>query len=383
MKIKKVNKFLNFFLYRYFAILLLCLFTYLITGKIADMDFYTYDFSKALNLFADLGGRNKLAINIFSALNLIVLSRIGLVVIMAAISSFITYFLSNNHIDKNNFRYWALLLICPGIIIYTNAPSKEILFFFPAMVYVILESNFLLSKWKNNIQNFINLILKFSILYFLFFMRSLLALPYLLVASISLLTKVFFIGKYTKKISLRTILLLTFISSIVLVYIINSFDSSLFSEQVVYAQGSFSAETPSRTFINYEFIINPLNFLSIQYLALFPSLEELIDKPYQIVIVIESVILVYLFFNIWRNLFYTSRKDNNAKKIILTFFTCISISYFILYGILGSFNLGSSQRFRVNFLPIAIVFPIILEIKIRTKHIKKSENLEKNYPKIY
>ena len=116
------------------------------------------------------------------------------------------------------------------------------------------------------------------------------------------------------------------------------------------------------------------NSLYIQYLALFPSLDELLNKPYLLIIIIESIILIYVYFVAWKTLFITIRNDYIAKKIFSLIFIFISISYFSIYGYLGSFNVGSSQRFRVNFIPISIILPIILEKQIRRKYLLRSKS---------
>ena len=48
-------------------------------------------------------------------------------------------------------------------------------------------------------------------------------------------------------------------------------------------------------------------------------------------------------------------------------FIYVSIIYFSFYGLIGSLNLGSSQRFRVNYIPLAIILPLVLEKKLRDK----------------
>ena len=127
--------------------------------------------------------------------------------------------------------------------------------------------------------------------------------------------------------------------------------------------------------MDYSFMSDPLNYIYIQYLSLFPTIDELIDKPYQLIIVMESTLLIYVYFSSWNNLFETLKTDKKAKKIILILFYFITISYFTIYGFVGSFNIGSSQRFRVNYIPIGIFFPLILEKNIRDKLKLKEKNL--------
>ena len=64
-----------------------------------------------------------------------------------------------------------------------------------------------------------------------------------------------------------------------------------------------------------------------------------------------------------------SNKYDHFKKVTLIIFTLITSIYFSTYGIIGSVNLGSSQRLRVNYIPIAIMFPLMLERKIRDRNL--------------
>lgn len=373
MKLTKVNNFLIFFLYRYFAILIFCLFTILLTGNIADDDHYLGYNQDGLT--PTIGGRTGITIMIFSALNFIISSKAVIITIIAAASSAINYLICKNYFDKNNFKNWALLLMCPGLLIYTNAPTKEFLFFYPAILYVILECNFLLFKEKDFLKNSAKLLFKFAILAFIIYWRGPLATPYLILAIFSLLIRFGNLGKIRQKVNLRFILFISFIGSTLFNFLINKIDGLAYEEIVFYLRASFSSEISIfRSFINYDFLTDPINSLYIQYLALFPSLEELINKPYLVLIIIESIILVYVFFVAWKTLFITIRDDYIAKKIFSLIFIFISISYFSIYGYLGSFNIGSSQRFRVNFIPIAIILPIILEKQIRRKYFLKSKS---------
>jgi len=377
MKLTKVNNFLAFFLYRYFAILSLCYATILITGRIGDSDLLLAN--RRDQISTAIEGRTAIAMNIFSAINFITSNDYLIIAILTALSSSIIYFTCRNFVDNRNVKYWILLLICPGFLIYTNAPSKELIFFYLATFYIILESKFLVLKEKNKFKNLIYLILKLSIIPFLLYWRSFLAAPYLFLSIFSIFIKVFSLGKFTKKLNLRNTLIFTFFISAMTFFLLSQFNTSQYSSTNFEWNFNFlirSLNTNTslfRSFIDYEFITNPINSFYVQFLAFFPTMDELINKPYQFLIVIDSLILIYVFFCSWKNLFKTIKNDYRARKIVFIIFTIISFSYFALYGSIGSLNIGASQRFRINFIPIGIIFPLVLENNIEKKSRIKSK----------
>ena len=140
METLKVNNIFNTFLIRYFATIFLCFLTLLITGKIADMDF--------LLGFLDYrasGTTTEFAKYVF--INFGFLESIYVIVIaIAAICSILLYLILKNFIDKDNINLWNFFLFSPGLLIYTNTATKETLFLYPSIVYIILEIFFLLGK---------------------------------------------------------------------------------------------------------------------------------------------------------------------------------------------------------------------------------------------
>ena len=370
MKSVKVNNFLSFFVCRFIAILLLSGLTYFVTGKIADMD----RFVVACGDDCSFSSRTITTIQIFSFLQNLLLGRILLIIFLTLLSSTILYYLCKRFVDNNNFKYWALALLSPGLLIYTNTPTKELIFFYPSTIYVILECRFLIFKEKNTLQNFV----KFSILPFLIYWRGYLAAPYLFLAILCIFLKNINLGKIYKRLDIKKILITSFIFSTLLLAIVNSFNSDLFEYYISNLYASFNNLTSqSRSGLDYSFMSDPFKSINIQYLALFPTIDELIRKPYQFIIVIESLLLIYVFFGSWNNLFKSINNDKSAKKIILILITFILTSYFTLYGFIGSFNVGSSQRFRVNFMPLAIFFPLMLEKNIREKFNQKFKSIKK------
>ena len=365
MKSIKVNNFLSFFLLRFLLILLLSGLTFYVTGQIADLQLLTFGCQYDCQNY---GPRTESAIQIFSFLQNIFLNKVLLIIFLTGLSSTILYYCCKRYVDKNNFKYWALLLISPCLLIYTNVPSKELIFFYPATVYIILESRFLIFNEKNSLQTLV----KFSILPFMLFWRGYLASPYIFLAILSIIFKYVNIGKISIKLNLKIILITSFIVSALFFYLLNFFYSSFFENLVNYFYYAFDNKSSLfRSSLDYAFMSDTLNFIYIQYLSLFPTLDEILYKPYQLLIVVESFILIYVFLGSWNNLIKTLKNNKSAKKITLILLTFIGISYFTIYGFIGSFNVGSSQRFRVNFIPLGIFFPLILEKNIREKYNQK------------
>ena len=120
------------------------------------------------------------------------------------------------------------------------------------------------------------------------------------------------------KLDIKIILITSFICSTLLITLFNVFYSDLFEDYVSKLYSSFRNITSlSRSGLDYSFMSDPFKSINIQYLALFPTIEELISKPYLFIIVIESLLLIYVFFGSWNNLFKSINDDKSAKKIIL------------------------------------------------------------------
>ena len=361
MYIKQVKNFGTYLILRLFIVLSLCFLTYSMTGRIADSEailgFINYNAYgirtlTAQNIFA-----------IFANLNNLYL----IIITISLITSSITYFLLKKYIDNYNIYYWYILLIAPGIILYTNSPTKETLFFFPSILYIILENNSLL-YWNriNFYEKLINIILKTIIFFCMYRIRGDLAITYLIItAAIFILTN-FHFGNYLKKLSLSKGIFIAFILSIFIIFLWNILFPIETQKLFDYLFKSFSTySSSSRNYINYNFLMKPLNSVTIQYLGLFPTINELISKPYSIIIVIESIIYIFLYNKIWGNLFKLVKNYNQFKTNIYFIFISITLIYFVIFGYLSCLNLGSGQRFKTNFIPLGMFFPLILEKNIR------------------
>ena len=128
-----------------------------------------------------------------------------------------------------------------------------------------------------------------------------------------------------------------------------------------------------KTNVLFKFIIS--NICWTNFILNIIKIEiKVIFKPYKITIIIDSLILIYSFTKAWKRLFKLVNPYKNTRQIVVLLFSVIALIYFSLYGILGSFNLGSSQRLRTNFIPIGIVYPLILEKIIRDKKLSSKSH---------
>ena len=366
MKIIKVNNFVNYLIFRIFISLIICVGTYYVTGRIADSEELLS--RSEYDIYNPVGGRTIVAKSfylIFSNINNVFI----IIVLLTLISSILIYFLLRKYIDTFNKDYWFLLLLSPGILLYANTPTKETIAFYPAIAAIILECNSLIQwrKW-NTTRKIINLISKIINLYLIYILRGNLVLIYFIVPTLILLVSNLYIKPIRYQINTSKAILTAFIISNVLIFISNSLYPTWCENILNYPISSFGTNSSSlsRNYINYEFIVNPINSIRMIYLGLFPSINEVISKPYSVIIILESALYIFLYHKIWSILFKLINNDFKLKTLLYFCFISITICYFLIFNILSTLNIGSGQRLKVNFIPIGIIFPLILEKKIRS-----------------
>lgn len=358
MKIKKVNNNLNLFLIRYLLLILFCYLTLFVTGRIADMDVLL-----GRQEYYASGLSTQFAKDTYS-----LIANWGnsylIILLLGFILTCLIYVLIKNLIDDKNKTIWITTLLSPGLLIYTNSPTKETLFFYPAIVFIILETNYINSK---NSINILNIFFKSLILLLLFIIRGDQSFPYLIISLISFFSKTFKVGKIVKKIKINSTIFKIFILSLLVNIIISNLFPGFIENTSTYISQGLDIENNIYRPNQLDAYSNPLNILRIQFLSLFPTPGELLNKPYKAIVIIDSLLLIYSFKKSWELLFCLVEPYKILKKQITIMFTFIMIVYFSIYGIIGSINLGSSQRFRINYIPLGIIFPLILEKKMRDK----------------
>ena len=357
MQINKVNK-LNFFVVRYLAIIFFCFLTLFITGRIADMDILL-----GWSDYSATGLSTKIATSAFSLIGSWG-NKYILILILGIFFSLILFYLLKDLIDKLNINIWQAILIAPGILIYTHAPTKETLFLYPSIILLILECDYISGKKSFDLTNFI---LKILLIIFMFIVRGDQAIPYLLLSLICLILKNINLGKSYKKIKMPFLFFKIFCLSILFNLSLYFLFPQTINRLTIYLADSLVVQENLFRPNQYDPNQNPLNIIYLQYLSLFPTLGELLNKPYKSIIVLDSILIIYSFIKSWSNLFKLIDPYKTLKKFILIIFTYIFLVYLSFYGIFGSINLGSSQRFRINYIPMGIFFPLILEKKLRDK----------------
>ena len=368
MKRIKVNNYIEFFIGRFFIIIFLCYLTLLVTGKIADMDFLL-----GLINYGAGGTSTNMALRIFSIFNFIQ-NKYLIIIVLSCIGSSTIYLLLRSFFDNKNFNLWKIFLLSPGLLIYTNTPTKETLFLYPAIVFTNLLSKYLTGK-KNLLGYFLSFDFYFTLLLLLtmFLLRGDIFFQYLLIYFMCIFFKSIFLIRIPYQFKFNSLTIFSFLISVIVLFFLTNTIPDYFERVSDYLLSSFDYQPNNfRPEINLVFLKNPFNSFQLQYLALFPTPLELIDKPHKILIIIDSLIIIYSFRLAWERLFKTLYPYKNFKQIFLILFLSITTSYFLTYGLIGSYNLGSSQRLRINFMPIGIIFPVMIEKRIRDKASKNS-----------
>jgi len=328
-----------------------------VTGRIADMDillgWVKYDAG---------GTTTSIALRIFSLIGNWG-NRYLLIGILGLFFTIILYFLIKDYIDRDNKILWQTILLSPGLLIYSNSPTKETLFFYPAIIFIIIQCNYLIS---NSLKLF-NIFFGLSLLILMYSVRGDQSFPYIVLFLVSLLIRSIYMGGTNAKLKIWKSIVNAFLISITFNFVFsflfpefidrfsNIVERGFLVNQNVYRPSIFNAyNEPNRIF-------------QTQFLALFPTVGEVLAAPYKLVILVDSIMIISVFIKSWSKLFILVDPYKTFKKITLIIFTLITSIYFSTYGIVGSVNLGSSQRLRINYIPISIIFPLILEKKIRSK----------------
>ena len=354
-------------LLRSFIAILSCLVTISVTGRIADLSIFL-----GLGETSAAGARTLLTIEIFKFIPFygqLYLAIVTLITISTSI--FIT--LTNKYVTQKNRFDWYLILYLPCLLLYPVVPSKEFLFFIPATIYIILECEHLIGNKnhkKNYIKNLAIYFAKFMLLFVMVKIRGTLSFPYVALGIVIFIFKTFNLNFIRiKTLNFSTLILYSAIISFILLVFI---DKEIVINNMILLNSNFRTDSILSRPYSSEIIsniYNPFTFIKIQFFSFLPSLRELEIKPYVASIAYESIIFFYLFFKSWVRLF-SHMKDNQAKTFFSIIFILIACSYFLIYGFLGYANLGSGQRFRSNFIPISILFPIILECIISKNKFK-------------
>lgn len=354
--------------------------TYFLTRRLGDafLYLYKYEYNYATNFRTDFSRG-------FFGFFLPIFSKYGSLILICILANILLYFSLRKYLKKYNTLIWNLVLFLPSLLIYSTIPSKEYLFFITATIFIVLECEHLfnINPYKKN--NFLIYVAKYLTLGFMILMRGPLSLPYIILAILlSAIKKVNLNRLNLKNINLTKLFLISLALSLICNYFVSFYFPTLFNEQIarfhttfVVGDGSFFSRSISEDTFNF---INPLNLIWFSLLSLFPTINQILVKPQSLVILYDSILVVYLYIKIWSSLFKFIRKDNYAKIVFSSIFIVIVSSYFLLYGFLGYFNIGAAQRFRVNIIPIAFFMPLISCELIRKKNeVSYNKDTNKRY----
>ena len=286
-------------------------------------------------------------------------------VILTAISSLIIWLcLRKFLIFKNSFLLWITIFI-PGFAIWTCIPSKEATFITFSLIYICFEAKTIinkpLNKWNRNNRFFIRCIY----LVICISLRGFATVPYLILGiTVSLFP---FISPFLIKVKNNSIIFIiliicSLIISVFLVLLINNSIPDLITSKIAYLNGSFLGDefNLSRNFL---FDLNPFSIKNIflyPYLSLFPTINEILSNPKLILLSIDSIFYIIIYFFVWNRIINLKGLNHLKIKFLQYTLVLLTVSYIMIYGTIGAYNLGSSLRFRQNFVNIGHIFPLLI-----------------------
>ena len=305
-------------------------------------------------------------------------------IILSLITSFIIWkTLKEFLLQRNSILLW-IAIFFPSYGVYTMLPSKEAIFISISLIYISFEAKNIVYKPIKKWNEFSLLLQRFIYLSICLTLRGFASFPYLF---LGLFVSLFpfissFLIKYKNRKNNALILitlsvLITFFSIVILI----PHDNPFLVGKITNFKLSFIA-TKQDTNLTRKFLSdkNPfeiINFIQLPYLSLFPTLKELMLSPKLILYVIESSAYVAIYIFAWSKVINTSLLNSRKIKFIQYLFISVTISYFLIYSIIGSYNLGSSLRFRQNFSNIGHILPLVIfyNCKIK-KHIILSKSFK-------
>tara|TARA_B100000242_G_C43055078_1_gene493600 strand:+ start:918 stop:2075 length:1158 start_codon:yes stop_codon:yes gene_type:complete len=284
--------------------------------------------------------------------------------------------LKNFLITKNSSLLWIAIFI-PSYCVHTILPSKEATFISLSLIYICFEANNIIFKPVNQWNNISLFFQRFLYIFLFLLVRGLGSAPYIFLGFFVTLFPFIspFLMKYkNNKVNIFIFLSISSIFTLLIIFIISSFENQYLVDQSLYLKGSFLQAEGSNT--SREYLLNRDTFslgnyfLLFPYLSLFPTIQELLTNPKLIFYVIDSSIYIGLYFIAWNKVINIAFMHPRKIKFFQYLFIIITITYILIYGTIGAFNLGSSLRFRQNFTNIGLIFPLIIFYNS-----KKSKNI--------
>ncbi len=281
---------------------------------------------------------------------------------------------------KNSILLWITIFI-PGFVVWSTLPSKEANFIAFSLIYICFEAKNIVFKTIKNWNSFSLLFQRIIFIMICILLRGFASIPYII---LGFFISIFpflspFIMKFKNNKS--NFLILITLSSVITLFCINiiSFsENEYFLNQSIYIQSSFlgGGANLSRDFLLGRNPFDLGNFILLPYLSLFPSIQEFLSNPKLIFYIVDSIFYLGIYIIAWNKIINKSLINPRKIKFIQYLFISVTISYMIIYGSIGAYNLGSSLRFRQNFINIGHIFPLIIFYNSQKKHIFLSGSLD-------
>ena len=305
-------------------------------------------------------------------------------IVLTLVTSIIFWTQLRKYLTLNNSLLIWITIFAPGFSLWTCIPSKEAVFISISLIYICFEVNNITYKPIRE-WNKLDLILK-RLLFILifFFARGYASLPYFLLGLGILLFP--FLSNFFKKFKTNnkisfTLLTLSFLIAVIVIFVISKFNLDFFSAMATGLKGAFldRGGNLSREFLADRNPFELRNFIIMPYLSIFPTIDELLNNKALILLLVDSLLFVGLYFFIWSKILTLKTINPKSSKFLQFIFLSITISYLLVYGITGSYNLGTSLRFRQNFVNIGQIFPLLLYYNYKNKEsLKYVDSNKKN-----
>lgn len=293
----------------------------------------------------------------------LILSLITGIIIWKNLREFLIY--------KNSILLWITIFI-PSFVVWTILPSKEANFISFSLIYVCFEAKNIVFK---EIQNWNRIHILFQRIIFIIIciaLRGFASIPYVFLGffmSIFPIVSSFLMKFKNNKSNFFIFITLSSVITLLCISIISFSENAYFLNQGFYLQSSFLGGNAN---LSREFLFgrNPFelkNFILLPYLSLFPSIQEFLSNPKLIFYVIDSSIYLLIYIIAWNKIINKSLINPRKIKFLQYFFISVTITYMIIYSSIGAYNLGSSLRFRQNFINIGHIFPLVIFYNIQKK----------------
>ena len=256
-------------------------------------------------------------------------------------------------LQKNSILLWIAIFL-PSYGVYTMVPSKEAIFISFSLIYICFEAKNIVYKPIKKWNEFHLLLKRIIYLTIGLLQRGYASFPYLILGffvSLFPLISSFLLKFKNRKSNYLNLLSLSAIISFLIIGILIPAKNPYILGTIDFFKDTFLVNWAnlSRTFLLDKNPFELINFFQLPYLSLFPTLQELISSPKLIIYFIESAAYLAIYIFAWNKVINTNLLNSRKIKFIQYLFISITISYLLIYSIIGSYNLGSSSGLGKTF----------------------------------